>query len=199
MRTTSKFMGPLALLLALAACEYRSDDAKLSAARAFVDKHDSAAAVIELKSVLQTNPQSAEARFLLGKALLDTGDAAGAEAELQRALAAGYPADRVLPQMARALLALDKAGPLVLQYGAVDLGDNPAAAELKTHVAAAQMSLGALDEAVSAVENALKRAPNYVPALVLKARLAAVCGDMAGALTQADELLARDGRAWHNG
>lgn len=180
----------LAALLGVAACGERSDTQTLAAARDLMARHDHAAAVIELKDLLQRSPQSGEARFLLGKLQFAANDPAGAQAELQRALDAGHSQDEVLPLMAAVLLALDKAALVVAQYANVDLGDALAAAELKTQLATAQMSVGATDEAAQSVAKALQLAADYAPALVVRARLKAAGGDTAAALAQIDELLA---------
>lgn len=181
----------LILLAALAACGQHSDDARLAAALKHIAARDTAAATIELKNLLQSNPNSGEARLLLGKVQLDGGDAAGAEVELNRALAAGQSADAVLPSMARALLELGKAEQLAQRFSGAQLRDDQARAELLAHVATAHMSLGALEEAATAIDTALRRVSSHLPARVLRARLAAVRGDVAGALAQSDELLVR--------
>ncbi len=73
MQAYSKF-GFIVLSLALAAtgCGEKSESELLTSARSYLDKNDPKAAAIQLKNVLQQQPSSAEARFLLGKALLET-------------------------------------------------------------------------------------------------------------------------------
>ena len=75
----------LAATVVLVGCG-KSDGEVLATAKSFIEKRDFKSAAITLKSLLQKQPESGEARFLLGKTLLETGDAAGAEAELERAL-----------------------------------------------------------------------------------------------------------------
>ena len=72
--------------------------------RSISRKNDRAGAVIQLRNALQKNPDLAEARFLLGKSLLETGDLPGAEKELRKAAELKYPADEVVPVLARLLV-----------------------------------------------------------------------------------------------
>ena len=186
-------------LLALPGCGERSENDLLATARSHVANRDSATAVIELKGLLQSRPESGEARLLLSQLLLEGGDAAGAETELQRALAAGQAERDVVPLLATALVAQDKQRQLVQEYAKVDLDDPLAAAVLKTQLATAYLAIGSVDRAEAAVETALKRAPRHGPALVLHARLKAVRGDVAAAQRELDAVLAgapNDAYAW---
>jgi putative PEP-CTERM system TPR-repeat lipoprotein len=74
----------LAVLLGLAACAPKGD-ALYSRAEAAMQKGDARAAVIDLKNLVQAEPESAKARALLGSALIATGDFQGGEIELQKA------------------------------------------------------------------------------------------------------------------
>ena len=68
----------------------------LASAKDYLAKKDNRAAVIQLKSALQKQPDLAEARFLLGRTLLEGGDAVSGEVELRKALDLKYPKDVVL-------------------------------------------------------------------------------------------------------
>lgn len=201
MNPTRAFWMPLlaGLLLALGACSDRTDAQLLASARGFLDKHETSAATIELKNLLQQNPESAEARFLLGKVLFDSGDAAGAETHLVRALEAGYSKDEVLPILASVMVAQQKSTLLVKQYGEVELKDDQAAAQFLTQIAAAHIVNKAPGKADAAIENALQRVPGFAPATLLRARLMAARGDAAAALALTEELLASkpdNAQAW---
>ncbi len=163
----------------------------LADARRQVARQDHAAALVLLKSVLQDNPDSAEARWLLGSELLATGDAVAAEIELRRAQALHQPDVQVVPVLARALLATGQARKLVDQYAGLAWPDAPATAALKTTLAEAQATLGDLAGARASVDAALLAQPGHSAALLLQARLTAVAGDSPAALRQVDGLLAR--------
>ncbi len=190
-RPTSARLG-LALLLAvacgLAACG-RSVDDRLGQVRSLIDKQDRAGALVSVKSLLQEQPDLGPARLLLGQLLLDRGEAAAATIELRRALELQVPESDVLPPLARALLMDNQAALLVSQFGASNLADARAAAQLKTTLAEAQASQGHLDAARDSLATALRATPGFEPALLLQARVAAVGGDDAAALAQVEALL----------
>lgn len=77
-------------LTILAACDGgASEEASIEKALAHIEEGDGSAAIIELKNALQANPQSADARALLGELYLRSGDAASAGKELERAVELG--------------------------------------------------------------------------------------------------------------
>ncbi|MEO7010533.1 MAG: XrtA/PEP-CTERM system TPR-repeat protein PrsT [Caldimonas sp.] len=176
---------------ALAACSGQSEEGFIVSARAYLDKGDSAAAVIQLKNALGENVDSSEARYLLGKALLAGGDPVAAEVELRKAKDRGAPESRVLPELARAMLSLGQPSRITSQFGAVTLADPTAQADLRTTVAAAYAQQGKTAEADAELAAALRAQAGYAPALLVEARLKAGAGDVDGALQLLDSVLAK--------
>ena len=150
----------------------------LGAARAHLEAGEDESAIIELKSALQRDPASAEARLMLGNALLEKGQAAQALIELERAAALGQPASQVLPPTARAMLALEQYRQVVDRYKATALPAGEGAADLRTSVAAAYAAQGLREPAAAAVAEALQLMPSYAPARLLQVRLMAASGDV---------------------
>ena len=177
-------------LVALCGCDAGSDTKLIASAKALLDKRDVSAAVIQLKNALDKNPNSAEARLLLGRTLLQGGEAEAALIQLRKALEAKAPEDQVVPEIARAMLALGSSSKLIALYGAKELGNARANADLKTSLAAAYAALGRASEARVAATAALRAQPGSAAASVVLARLDASQGDIAGALRQLDEVLA---------
>lgn len=189
----------LAAALTLAGCGGPQDAELISSARALMAKKDYNAAQLQLKSLLQTKPDSAEGRFLLGQVMLESGDLAGAEAELRRALELGQSEATVLPLLSGAMVGLGKGALLLQQFGKVTLPDAQADAELKTHLAAAEAGESNFDGAEALVGQALQQAADHTPALLLRAKLASARGDAAGALAQVQALIDRqadNAEAW---
>jgi predicted Zn-dependent protease len=92
-------------LAALAGCGPSNDPARLIAkSQEYRQKGNYQAAMIELKNVLQKNPDHAEARYLLGTDYLEAGDPRAAEAELRRASKLGVEPAKTLPPLAKSLL-----------------------------------------------------------------------------------------------
>ena len=73
--------GIAAALLALAGCGPQNPDGLVASAKGYIAKSDEKAAIVQLKSALQKDPDHAEARLLLGQMLLATGDPNGASVE----------------------------------------------------------------------------------------------------------------------
>lgn len=184
-----------ALLGLLAACSGESSSQLAASGKAFLDKQDTKAAVIQFKSALQKEPQSGELRFLLGKALLAAGDAAGAAVELAKAQDLQFDPNQTLPLLARALLQAGEHRRLTTTWGATTLADRPAQAALQTALAAAWLRQGDAAKAASAVDGALAAVPDHVPALVQRARLEAMANHPDAALALLEPALARDGRS----
>ena len=182
-----------ALLVLLAACSKGPSEAEqIAAAKASLAKQDGKAAVIQLKNAIQSNPKSAEARFLLGKLLLAGGDANTAVVELTKAQELQVPDEQVIPEIARALLGVGDEKKLVAQYGNTTLKDDTANADLHNSVGTAMAVNGDLEGARKMVALALKDKPGYPPAQLTQARLIAAGGDLDGALAQLDQILAAD-------
>jgi putative PEP-CTERM system TPR-repeat lipoprotein len=187
-RTLTTLAAALAAAALLQACGGPSDSELLASAKTYLDKKDPKAAIIQIKSALQNNPQSGEARYLLGKALLDTNDAVAASVELRKAEQAGFDPVRVSPALARSLLAQGEDRKVVDAYATVVLADKAATADLKTSVALAQARLGQRDAAQQSLTEALAAAPQFTQALLLQARLAAEKQDFTGALALLDQI-----------
>ena len=96
------------LLMTVLSCSDLSVDenALMTAARTYLENNEIGAAAIELRNVLQQNPDNAEARFLLARVSLDVGDFETAEKEYRRARAAGWAAAEAVYGAQRARFAL---------------------------------------------------------------------------------------------
>ncbi len=94
-----------ALLLAgLGGCSRDESTATLLAeAKQYQQKGDQKAALIQLKNAVAKSPEDVEARMALGTLYVETGDPVSAEKELRKAASLGGAAERVLPELARAL------------------------------------------------------------------------------------------------
>lgn len=181
--------GALASLILIAGCGVGGGDS-LESAKEYLAKRDHKAALIELKTVLQKSPSSAEARFLYGKALLASGDAASAVVELQRARELKYAEDEVVSELARATVLSGSPQKALEQFGSLELGSAKAKADLKTTLAIAQLSLGRRKEAEAALAAALAAVPKYPRAMLIQARMAGGDGDLDGALGLVDAVIA---------
>jgi putative PEP-CTERM system TPR-repeat lipoprotein len=175
----------------LAGCAERNPEALLASGKDYLAKNDKKAAVIQLKNALQVNPNLAEARFVLGKTLLEVGDVPGAEKELRKALELKYPAEEVVPPLARSLVLLGQYKQLTDEFANTSLTAPQGRAELQTALGTAYLGLTRHDSARAAFASALTAQPDHVPAYLGQARLAALLRDYPRALTLIDQALAK--------
>ena len=93
--------------MGLTACDRivgASEQELIQRAKDFEDKGNLKSSIIELKNALQKNPNSVEARQLLGKIYLKSHQGAEAEKELSRAQQLGANREIIQPQLGEALL-----------------------------------------------------------------------------------------------
>lgn len=179
------------LIAALAGCSQRSEQELLAAAQKRMEQKDAAGAVIELKNLLQKNPENATGRHLLGKALLEAGDMAGAEIELRRAWDLGAPRDELAPLLAQTLLQSGQARKLISEFGEQSLADPKAMSTLLQQLSLAYLTQGNLTEAKAAAVKALQLSPQDEGAVIVSARTKLAGGFPDEAVAQLDELLFR--------
>ena len=184
--------GAVALLAAMliAGCAEKPE-ALLASAKEHLGKNDRSAAVIQLRNALQKNPDLAEARFLLGRSLLETGDLLGAEKELRKASELKYPADEVVPVLARLHVRRGDYKKAIDEFGNAAITAPAQNADLQTTIGQARLALGDVPGARTAFAAALAAQPDYSPALVGEARLKAAGGDLPGALALVETTLAK--------
>lgn len=182
----------LAGALVIVGCAPDPPQSRAASGKELLQKKDYKGAVVHFKSALQLDPESAEGRFLLGQALLEAGDPIGAVVELTRALKAKYPADKVMPVLARALLVNGEEKKLTDLYGETTLEDKTAMAALKSRVATAWLGQRNPAKADAAIAAALAAVPEYGPALTLTARRIGEQRRFAEALALVEKILAKD-------
>lgn len=187
-----------AAALMLSACG-DSPEALLSSAKDYMAKNDHKAAAIQIKNVLQKQPDSGEARLLLGLSLLATGDAPAAEIELRKARDLKQPDDQVVPALAQAMLQQGKGKKLIEEFAAAQLSASTAVAGLQTSLANAYAVERDQKASAQALEKALAAEPQNADALLLQARQKLGTNDRDGAVAVLDGILQRDAKnadAW---
>lgn len=169
LRGSARLLLVIALSLAsLSGCGRLKDDATLLAeARDYQSRGEPKSAIIQLKNVLQHNPDHGAARILLGQLYLEVGDPISAEKELRRADQLKMPAADVLPALGSALV----------QQGHYEqvlerLPDDPAQPRQQAVRGDALLGLGRLDAARALFEQLLVRQPSNPSALLGLARVA---------------------------
>jgi cellulose synthase operon protein C len=179
-----------AVAVLLTGCGGESDRDLVVLARNYIENKNDSAAISQLKTLLHRQPNSAEARFLLGNVLLRSGNVSAALVELEKANDLNFRDEEVLPALAMALLANGQARKVTDLYGHVTFSDLKAAAELKAIVAAAFSAQGEVESSQDAVVAALRLDPGNSKARLVQARLVATSGDIDTAIGLVSALLA---------
>jgi putative PEP-CTERM system TPR-repeat lipoprotein len=186
---TRAFLTSAALLIVLAGCGGVDEQALLKSAKARLSERKTTAAIIDLNTVLQKQPNLAEARFLLGTAFMDLSDPKSAALEFQKARAAGASDDLVVPELARAWLLDGQFKKLIEGFGATKLQSALANASLQASIAGSYARLGQPDKAELSVTQALTFVPNHPEALLVRSRLLAQRGQADEAIKALDDLV----------
>lgn len=163
----------LLLLFLLQACSSETPQSLVASGKSYLAKKDHKAAVVQFKSALQLDPQSAEVRYLLGRALLDSGDPTNAVLELGKAMDQQYSADLVVPALARAHVLTGEYKKVTTLFGEMKLQDRLAHASLKASVATSWGAQGERAKTELAIQDSLAAVPEYGPAQILNARILA--------------------------
>lgn len=115
----------LAVALSLGGCGQKTTEEYLASANSFITKGDHSAAVIELKSAIQAQPEAPTPRLTLGRLYLKLGDGITAEKELNKAVSNGAPKAEVTQDLARAAYLAGKAPDDELLAGTATPGAAP--------------------------------------------------------------------------
>ena len=141
----------MALCTLLCACGSGGEPKLVADAKVALDKGDLKTAAVLLKSAIQVQPNSAQARFLFGRVLLQAGHINVAEVELRKAMELKYPEDDVVPLLAAIVLAQQKYALLIRDFAGKTLTNPARQADLNAVVASAYEYSGQHDAAVALV------------------------------------------------
>lgn len=192
MLNTKSLLALVVASLLVGGCKSEKPEDQVNSAKEYLQKSDTKAATIQLKNALQQKPDLAEARFLLGTVFRDEGNFTAAEIEFRKALTAQYPANLVVPELARAMMVIGQGKKLAEEFGTVQFNQSAANANLQTTLAAAYGELGNQQSAEVALTAALAADPDYGPALLVRSRQKAARQDFDGALSVIDKVVAKD-------
>ena len=183
-------MAAALLMTGLAACERTQDtNALLADARQYRQKGQTRAAIIQLKNVVQKEPENAPARILLAELYVDIGDAISAEKELRRAQALGMKPAELLPRLGKVMLMQGQFQKILDDFKAAPATQDQT--ELTLLRASAFLGLGEIEQARGLFEFVLKKTPDQGGALLGLAKIAAASQDMAAATSLIKQVLAR--------
>lgn len=174
-----------AVLMLLAGCGlFMDEEALLARAQEARGKGDLRAAVIDLKDLLQRNPESLPGRIALGEVSLESGDVPTAVRELELARQRAPDDARVKIALARAYVAAARAA------DALALTESAAGnVELLIVRGSALLSLNRPEEARTVFQQARDTDPKSVPALLGMTSAIAATDGVPAALAMSEQLL----------
>ena len=179
-----------ALMGGLTACKKTSTTEQLIAeAKLSEQKGERNSALIQLKNAATQNPGDAEVRMLLGQLYFDTGDMLSAEKEVRKAASLGAKPERVLPLLAKILLALGKPLKALEETDAIAGAASP---ELNATRGIAYLNSDQPAKAKAAFEATLSVQPANVDALLGMARHVFSDNDPAAANRYVDEAVSKN-------
>ncbi|MDO9219805.1 MAG: PEP-CTERM system TPR-repeat protein PrsT [Thiobacillus sp.] len=156
----------LSLAVALPGCDSTAnltEQEHIQRAKDFEDKGNFKGSIVELKNAIQKNPNSPQARLLLGQVYLKAGMGAEAEKELSQAEKLGVNPETIKPQLGEALL-------LMGEYKRVLDDIQPSEKTSQTNLARilqiradAMLKQGMLKEGCSLFQQSLDTATNNAP------------------------------------
>jgi putative PEP-CTERM system TPR-repeat lipoprotein len=178
--------------LLLAACPFDKPEEHLARGKEMAAKQDHNGAAIEFKNVLQSNPKSAEVRFLLGRELLAQGEARAAEIELQKAYDGRFDRDTVVPLLVESQILQGQPERIAPRIAGTELGTPLANARLQSLLGTAALFRGKTDDALKAFRSALQFVSYYPAARIGEARIKAMRGELDDANNEVASVLAQD-------
>ncbi len=159
--------------------------------KSYIAKGDLASAVIQLKNAVRDNPDSGEARWLLGQTYTQIGDFPSAEKELRAAVRLGVDEALVVSDFALSYLRQGKFTEILAEIQSGER-DPLIEASVLAYRGFAHLGLNKFDEAEVALAKALKLAPNIAITHLGMAVLHRSKQDLVSAEESVDRALAND-------
>src|SRR5450631_3514694 len=149
----------VSVALVLDGCNRNDPASLIESAKTYFAKSDYNAGIIQLKTALQSAPDNAEARFLLGKALVEGGDGFAAEVELRKAIELKYPGDEIKVLLAQAMLLQGQPVKMIAQFKDQALSTPESRSQLGSLLARAYLAMGEVPAARAALDKVLSDTP----------------------------------------
>lgn len=168
-------------------------------AKDFEDKGDLKGSVIELKNAIQKNPDSAEARLLLGQVYLKAGFGAEAEKELRQAERLGVGRATIQPLLGEALLLMGEYARVLEEIQPDTQGPKELLSRVLQLRGDALLNQRKLNEACNLFQQSYEASPGNAPTYWGLSRCALATGDAAEArdwLERALKLEHKRARTW---
>lgn len=179
----------VSFIAALSACsEQKTTQEYISTAKAFSDKQNYNAAIIELKNAVQQAPRNAEARYYLAKTYIGQGSYINAEKELEKAVSLGYT-DNIVTLISFVKMKLNKPDEVFeLLENSANISDNEYLL-LLVYAGISSVQENNLEKGQDYFNQAISLSETNVYGQLSKAYLAQTNNDSQGALSTIESIL----------
>lgn len=175
-------------LACLTACNEAGNGNQIELARTLKAKGDAAGAYNVVKDALQKDPNSGQARQLMGLLFLEQVDPASAELEFRKALEANFEPAKTASLLARSMVAQGKFKKVIEEFGPLAADSQKSSDALTIQVATAQAFLGSADTARRLTDSVLRHSPEMAEAQLLDAKLLAAQGNVDASIEKTQKL-----------
>jgi putative PEP-CTERM system TPR-repeat lipoprotein len=193
---TAQIALTVALMATLGAgCGKRAPDPGVSLAdgKAALKAGDNRKALVQLKNVVQAQPENGEARFLLAEASYAIRDLAAAKKEFERAYDLGYNRDETSLRLAELMQESGDNKAFIDKFSEYQSPNTAVQSEIIAQVGRARLTLATTDAERDAAKRDFQKAlavnPNEKLAKIGMIRLQGMGGDNKGALKAIDQLI----------
>jgi putative PEP-CTERM system TPR-repeat lipoprotein len=182
-----------ALLLTLISCSSPKDNEQLLIeAKTLISQNEKPEAVINLKNILQKDPQHSEARYLLGEIYLSADDYLSAEKEFKRAIANNPENYQAILQLAKTQLSLSKFDDVINTMNNINFESSDDKIYSLLLTGQAYLSTDKIDLAKESINKANNLNSDSLHSILGKALIAAYENNSTEALSLLNNLLEKD-------
>lgn len=154
---------PMLMLAGCGGSGNLTEQEHIQRAQDFESKGEFRSGILELKNAIQKNPESAQARLLLGQIYIEAQDGNSAEKELRRARDLGVNGDMIAPLLGEALLLQEEFRKVLDEIAATDRMSSAHRAQVLRIRADALFGLRQYRDACATYESALELDSTHVP------------------------------------
>lgn len=195
-RYRTRLAAAIACSLFFAGCDFFMDaDARVTRAQQHIASSDYRAAMIDLKTAVQSEPNHVEGRLLLAEVSLQLGDAVSAEKELRFAIDSGAQPAATADLAARVALALGQRRELLARIDADELPLSEP--QRSVYRGEALLGLNQPAQAAESFQQALRSSPDFPAARIGLAEALFAQGHAEQALAELDGVIQADSSAAH--
>ena len=180
------------VLALLVACSNETPEQLLASAKQYLEAKDVRAAVVQVKTALQKDPDLTEGRVLLADDPSEARAICNSRSRVPEGACQRATPEDVVPAIARSMLSVGNYKGVIDEWHDAEMRTPSSVADLQTTLAAAHNAAGNAELAKLALQKALDADPRNSRALLAQVRLMLSRRDLVGAMSGIDRIVAND-------